>query len=136
MDDPRPLISRPLRLPAGCSGTIPYLFGAIVIQVHLAVRRLPAHAVRLPPSSLLWVPLMLVVASASVLAAELIRHQLGRPGGTRHGPEAGRQHLPPPRSRPLRCGSWCARVLHESAYRLVSQEIPVPPSAPVDRTEF
>ncbi|MEV0701171.1 lysostaphin resistance A-like protein [Saccharopolyspora sp. NPDC050389] len=67
---------------------IPYLlgafgpmFGAIVIRLRRAFRRLPApaHAVRLPLISLLWVPILLVVASGTVLAAVLIAQQLGGP---------------------------------------------------------
>ncbi|MFE2675929.1 CPBP family intramembrane glutamic endopeptidase [Streptomyces hygroscopicus] len=66
----------------------PYLFGAfgpligaLVIRVRRARRGEPApeHAVPFRRKSLLWAPLMLVVASATVLSAALLAHAAGGP---------------------------------------------------------
>ncbi len=67
---------------------LPYLFGAfgpligaLVLRIRRARRRdpRPEHAVRTRPKVLFWAPLLLVLASASVVGAALLAHLLGGP---------------------------------------------------------
>ncbi|MEW2356898.1 type II CAAX endopeptidase family protein [Spirillospora sp. NPDC029432] len=67
---------------------LPYIFGAfgpliaaLVVRIRRARRGepAPAHAVRFRRASLLWAPLFLVLAAATVLVAALIGHAAGGP---------------------------------------------------------
>lgn len=67
---------------------IPYVFGAfgpmvgaLVVRVRRGRRGEPApdHVVRLQPKVLFWAPLLLVLASATVVGGALIGHELGAP---------------------------------------------------------
>ncbi|WAP56976.1 CPBP family intramembrane glutamic endopeptidase [Streptomyces sp. S465] len=57
------------------------LTGALVIRVRRRRRGepVPEHAVRFRRSTLFWAPLLLVLASASVLSAALLAHEAGGP---------------------------------------------------------
>jgi len=76
-----PAMSSPTVIPYLLGGFGP-VFGALVIRARRARRRepAPAHTVRLRLSMrLFWVPPLLVMASATVLAAALLAHLVGGP---------------------------------------------------------
>ncbi|PSK95455.1 CAAX prenyl protease-like protein [Murinocardiopsis flavida] len=78
-----PAMSAPVAIPY-VFGAFGPMVGALAVRVRRGRRGEPApdHVVRLRPKILLWAPLLMALASASVVGGALIGHELGAPAVT------------------------------------------------------